>query len=237
MISVLLPAFNEADNPFFWNTIQLVQDLKLNGLEIEVLVGLTQAQDNTLERLLALGIVTRVIQTKSRGERYNKVLKNCNARENDWILLNHPRSLLQKEAILELAHLHKSIQWGAFTHKFDINHPLLSFTSWWSNHVRGDLKNIFYLDHCLFIRRALLEKVGGVPEFEIFEDTILSQKLLDIAHPVRVKWKSTTSAIRFVKKGVWGQAYRNQVLKIQFLLGISDIKMNDSYEKDINLNR
>lgn len=237
MISVLLAAFNEADNSFFWDTINLVQDLKRNGVQIEVLVGVTQGLDNTLERLLALGVVTRVVQTMNRGERYNEVLKECTAGENDWILLNHPRSLLQKEAILELAFLHESIKWGAFTHEFDIHHPLLSFTSWWSNHVRGDLKKIFYLDHCLFIRRSLLEKVGGVPVVEIFEDTILSQKLSEITHPVRIKWKSTTSAIRFIQKGIWVQAYRNQILKIQFLLGTSDTKMNDSYEKDINLNR
>jgi cellulose synthase/poly-beta-1,6-N-acetylglucosamine synthase-like glycosyltransferase len=237
MISVLIPAFNEADNSYFWDTIHLVQELKRNGVQIEVLVGVTQGQDNTLERLVALGVSTRVVQTMNRGERYNEVLKDCNAGENDWILLNHPRSLLQKEAILELALLHDSIKWGAFTHKFDINHPLLSFTSWWSNYVRGDLKKIFYLDHCLFIRRSLLEQVGGVPVVEIFEDTILSQKLSDISHPIRIRWTSTTSAIRFIKKGFWAQAYRNQILKIQFLLGKSDKKMNDSYEKDINLNR
>lgn len=237
MISVLLPAFNEAENPFFWDTIKLIEDLKLNGVQIELLVGLTPGEDNTLDKLLDLGITTRVVHALNRGERYNQAFKDCNAGENDWIVLNHPRSLLQKEAILELTLLHESISWGAFTHQFNIHHPLLSFTSWWSNHVRGDLKKIFYLDHCLFIRRSLLEKVGGVPVVEIFEDTILSHKLSEVSHPVRLRWKSTTSAIRFIKNGFWSQSLRNQVLKLQFFLGTSDKKMNHSYEKDINLNR
>ena len=237
MISVLLPAFNESENLFFWETIKLVQNLKMKGLQIEILVGATQGPDDTLERLRSLGITTKVVSSMNRGERYNQALEACTAGPDDWIVLNHPRSLLQKEAILELAYLHETIKWGAFTHQFDIFHPLLSFTSWWSNNVRGDIKKIFYLDHCLFIRRSLLEQVGGVPVVEIFEDTILTQKLARIAHPIRLRWKSTTSSIRFQKKGIWSQALHNQILKIQFMLGASDRKMNDSYEKDINLNR
>ena len=50
---------------------------------------------------------------------------------------------------------------------------LLHFTSWWSNHIRGDLLGVYYLDHCLFISRDLYDHLpsGGFPALPIFEDT------------------------------------------------------------------
>jgi hypothetical protein len=237
MISLLLSAYNESSNPFFWQTIELVKRLQLEGHRIEILVGATKGNDDTLANLEKREVFHRVVQTTKRGERYNVVLKESSADVNDWIILNHPRSLLQAEAILSLLSLNHTIKWGAFTHQFDFHHPLLAFTSWWSNNVRGDLKKIYYLDHCLFIRKGLLEVIGGVPTVEIFEDTILTKKLSEISTPVRLNWKSTTSAIRFLRRGVWEQSLQNQLLKIRFMLGASDSSMNNSYERDINLNR
>lgn len=237
MITVLLSAFNESSNESFWKTIELVHELKLKGISIDLHVGVTVGNDDTIERLTSFGVKTKVIETQKRSERYNLVLNDCSGSDNDWVVLNHPRSLLQKEALLSILNLSKIVQWGAFTHQFDTYHPLLSFTSWWSNNVRGDIKNIFYLDHCIFVRKGLLLKIGGVPNLEIFEDTVLSQRLAKISIPVRLPYKSTTSAIRFQKNGLWTQSLRNQVLKIRFMLGGSDTGMNQSYEKDINLNR
>ncbi|MBY0517535.1 MAG: hypothetical protein K2P81_11530 [Bacteriovoracaceae bacterium] len=237
MISVLLSAYNESSNPYFWKTIDLVKSLKSGGMNIELLVGVTKGDDDTLTRLVDSGVKLVEIHTNKRAERYNAAFKVSTGTSDSWILLNHPRSCLQENAFHSLLAQNNSVKWGAFTHEFDFDHPLLIFTSWWSNSVRGDIKKIFYLDHCLFVRKSLLEKVGGLPSVEIFEDTILSLKLGELYQPTRSSWKSTTSAIRFKSKGVWNQAIQNQMLKLRFLLGESDSHMNDSYEKSINLNR
>nr|MBA2403366.1 glycosyl transferase, family 2 [Bdellovibrionales bacterium] len=93
-----------------------------------------------------------------------------------------------------------------------------------------------YLDHCLFVRRDVFEKVGGFPDREIFEDTILSKKLASLYRPIRLPWKSTTSSIRFKTNGIWNQAIQNQILKCRFMLNDNDVKMNRDYERGIDLN-
>lgn len=237
MITILLCAFNEEHNPYFWQTLKLIQDLEEKRNQLEVIVGFTDGGDRTRFLLLEKKIRFIEVQTRKRADRYNEALKLSSGAEKDWILLHHPRSLLCEEAILALKELHSRVKWGAFTHQFDDTHPLLTFTSWWSNAVRGDLKGIFYLDHCLFVRKDLFLKIGGVPSVEIFEDTLLSLALSRHSEPVRLSWKSVTSSIRFKTQGIWKQALKNQLLKIKFLLNLSqDQQMNAEYERGVNLN-
>jgi hypothetical protein len=236
VISVLMAGHNESKNAYFWQTIAVLKKLKALGLKIEIIAGVSASGDNTAQRLEELRIPLIECETMMRSERFNQALEHARARDKEWIVLNHPRSILETRAWIELAQLESHHHWGAFTHQFDHQHPLLNFTSWWSNHVRGDLKQIFYLDHCVFIKRYLLEKIGGVPPVEIFEDTLLSIELRKHCSPIRLPWKSTTSAIRFQTNGFVRQACKNQLLKWQFYCRRSDKEMNKSYEKGINLN-
>lgn len=235
VISVLLSAFNEMENPYFWKTLDRIESLKAQGLPVEVIVGITPGGDSTLERLKSRKIPHVEVTTRLRAQRYNSAAELISF-QNPWVILHHPRSLLDDEAFALLLRLDSRIQWGAFTHRFDHDHPLLSFTSWWSNQVRGDLKHIFYLDHCPFIQRTLFNEIGGVPALEVFEDTHLSLKLRKKSPPFRAQALSTTSAIRFRQSGVWTQAYRNQILKLRYFLGASHEEMNKTYEKDQRLN-
>jgi hypothetical protein len=236
MISVLLSAYNEEENAYFWETLSRIEKLRQQGFVIEAIVGATPGRDKTISRLLDLNISVVEIETSMRAERYNAAFKKIRFKEDHYVLLHHPRSLLNNEGYTQLLSLDQGLKWGAFTHRFDLSHPLLRFTSWWSNQVRGDLKHIFYLDHCLFVKHSLLQEIGGVPAFEVFEDTQLCLKLRERSRPRRLEAISTTSAIRFQKKGIWAQALQNQILKLKFFCGLSHIQMNKAYEKDQNLN-
>lgn len=236
MISVLLSAHNESSNPFFWKTLDMLKMLQNGGARVEVLVGVAPGSDDTLRRLEQRNVKFISVKQPNRAARFNAAFDQISCGPSDWVVLNHPRSVLGPDAFTALDLLPSRYQWGAFTHQFDIDHPLLSFTSWWSNHVRGDIKQIFYLDHCLFVRRKVFEKVGGIPEVDIFEDTLFSQKLSQVCVPTRLPWKSTTSAIRFTSNGIWKQAILNQLLKVQFVMGADHAKMNKSYERGVNLN-
>lgn len=236
MLTVLLSAFNEQNNPFFWKTLETIRDLNAQGLDIRPIVGVTPGKDSTVTFLDQQGVKYVEVNSSKRSERYNRSFDLVSCDKDDWIILNHPRSVLDPDAFPSLEKLSSFQKWGAFTHRFDVSHPLLDFTSWWSNNVRGDLKKIYYLDHCLFVRREVFEKVGGFPDREIFEDTLLSMKLSSINTPLRLPWKSTTSAIRFKKNGIWKQACHNQILKCRFLLKDNDEKMNSDYERGVGLN-
>lgn len=236
MITVILSAYNECLNPFFWKTLDTIKNLQDGGFHIKVLVGVTKGSDDTLLILEGQNIKFIEVDTSKRAERYNYAFEHVNCGKQDWIILNHPRSLLETNAFMSLNSLPVWAKWGAFSHKFDINHPLLNFTSWWSNHVRGDLKRIYYLDHCLFVRREAFERVGGFPSLDIFEDTVLSQRLGALGSPIRLPWRSTTSSIRFKANGIWRQALKNQVLKCRYTMGHDVQKMNADYESGVALN-
>jgi len=140
------------------------------------------------------------------------------------------------EGIKTLLNCTSEIGWGAFTHQFDIQHPLLNFTSWYSNRIRGDRRGVYYLDHCLFAQKQLLLDVGLFPEMHIFEDTAICLKLKRKAKPIRLPFISQTSAVRFQSNGIYRQAIKNQYMKCCYYFSGSDKKMNARYEKGIELN-
>lgn len=234
-VYVLLSAYNESKNDFFWKTIDQIQALSKEGYHFRLIIAATKGTDSTFERLEALGVPFVVCETNSRGERYHQAWQSITD-EYDFVVFHHPRSLLDKDALVSLSKIDQKHLWGAFTHKFDSSHPLLKFTSWWSNNIRGDMRGIFYLDHCIYVRKKLMDKVGGFPREEIFEDTLFSIDLLRSGHPFRLSPFSLTSSIRFQSNGIWKQSLMNQWLKILYLLGWKNQKLNRHYEKGLNLN-
>ncbi|MEQ1722486.1 MAG: hypothetical protein ABL930_04875 [Pseudobdellovibrio sp.] len=170
-------------------------------------------------------------EAMTRAERLNKGFFQTKAQ---IILFHHPRSWLSADAFSLLLKLSQNKPiWGGFTHQFDISHPLLKFTSWYSNFIRGR-RGILYLDHCIYFHRSLWTQ--DILPVAIFEDTILSKNFLKQMPPIIQKPISYTSAIRFVKNGIWRQAVMNQFLKVAFYFKLPQDKMNTIYEKGLGLN-
>ncbi len=208
MLSIVIPTANEPENTFLAATLKNLSTLK----NVEVIC---------IEKSEAV----------SRAERLNLGFERA---KGSMILFHHPRSVVEVEGIEYLIKHSQEKIWGAFTHQFDQRHPLLKFTSWYSNQVRGRGRKIFYLDHCIFFHRSLRQQ--ALPSIEIFEDTVLSNQLSKLQAPLLLPYKSTTSAIRFVKNGFLKQSVMNQILKAAYLLKFSDRIMNKIYEKNLNLN-
>jgi len=150
------------------------------------------------------------------------------------VLFNHPRSLVDPKALNFLATEGSSLLWGGLTHKFDRRSLGLRWTSWYSNRVRPRLWRVVYLDHAIFFQRHLLDQ--PIPPISIFEDTEISKILARHGRPSILPFVSETSAIRFEAHGFWKQALTNQRLKLAYHLGFSKTKMNQVYEKKLNLN-
>lgn len=171
----------------------------------------------------------------SRAERLNLGFHQA---QGQIILFHHPRSFIEPHGIQDL--IDRSLDpnlkvfWGGFTHKFDMDHPLLKFTSWYSNRIRGNKNGVLYLDHCIFFDRRLWKK--DLPTVDIFEDTLLSYEFRKSAMPMILPYLSTTSAIRFHKNGIWKQAFLNQVLKAAFHLKVPHTWIYKLYEKQLGLN-
>lgn len=233
MITVIIPTHNDIKLGFLKKNLDKLSKLKF----VEIIIVHRMGQDQTL-KLIKSYPELKLIQTEanSRAERLNIGIKMASGK---LILLAHPRSLLLYEGLSYLNQNIDKISWGAFTHKFDKDNLLLKFTSWYSNFIRGDLKGIFYLDHCIFFNSSILteaEKSSLIPKVDIFEDTYLSKILLKKSRPRRLPFTLVTSAIRFETNGIIFQSLMNQILKLCFYLRVSPEKMNKIYEKGLQLN-
>lgn len=229
-LSVIIPTLNEEKNPYFYKILTLLSSYK----NIEVIVSDGGSCDETSLLCSKFNVKYLSNKTTSRAERINQGIKHSS---NKMILLQHPRSLISNDGVEFLIKNSNKLKWGGFKHSFDLEHPILSFTSWYSNNVRGNLRGIIYLDHCIFLKKSMAVSIGKLPPVDIFEDTILSQKLLEkYGKPKVLSYKVTTSAIRFKTNGIFKQAIMNQLLKIKYYKGADNIEMNKIYEKDLELN-
>lgn len=229
MLSIIIPTLNESKTGYLKTILTAYKPL----VDCEIICVDGGSYDNTLD--VINDSQARLIQTsiQSRAGRLNIGIQNA---KNDRVLLHHPRSVIDLTGIKVLMSDFKELSWGAFTHKFNVSHPVLKFTSWYSNHVRGDRRGVYYLDHCLFAQKHLLIEVGLLPEIDIFEDTELCLRLNKKAKGIRLPFISETSAVRFQTSGIYSQAIKNQYLKWQYYFKRSDKGMNKMYEQGLELN-
>lgn len=210
----------------------------------EIIFVISPSSDRTAEtihdarpQLEQTGTV-KILQSDAtnRAQRLNRGIA---ASTGKVLLLHHPATLLPEvDALINLqtAMAQSQSLWGGFHHCFDLEHWLLDFTSWYSNQVRSKRKGIMYLDHCIFVDRELLDRVGNVPDRDIFEDTLLSDRLRQFGMPVLAPGYVTTSARRFRQRGIYQQALLNQILKVGYYCGIDPISMNKLYERKVAIN-
>ena len=229
MLSIVVPTLNESKSGYLPKILLAYQAIQ--NCEIICVDG--GSQDDTCDIVQQFN--ARLVQTDiaSRAGRLNEGIKQA---KFQLILLHHPRSFLEVAGIEALIKQAASITWGAFTHRFDVRHPLLNFTSWYSNYIRGDMRGIYYLDHCIFAQKQLLLDVGLLPDVDIFEDTELCLRLRRKAKGLRLPQYCITSAIRFETHGIYRQALKNQYLKWMYYFKRSDQKINEIYEQDLQLN-
>lgn len=230
MLSVIIPTFNEMETGYLKNILPCLAQID----DLEVIVVDSLSTDGTVEYVNSFPFIKLYqIQTTSRAARLNLGIERS---KGSMLLLHHPRSVIELDGIKYLRDNENDYYWGGFTHKFDLDNNLLKLTSWYSNKIRADFKNIFYLDHCIFMKKELFEIVGKIPEVDIFEDTLLSKRLRSICEGFRLDYFALTSAIRFQKNGMFLHAFNNQILKLKYFLNTDHKKMNKSYENRIALN-
>lgn len=234
MISVVLPCLNEIRHGYL---PQIIDNLEGQHGAKELIAVVSPSQDGTLE-MLARSPQFHVIESEvqNRAQRLNIGIQ---ASQGDIVLLHHPATLLpstQALTLIDQAFQDPQVMWSGFQHQFDLDHWLLRYTSWYSNTVRPHWGRILYLDHCVAVRRSLLTDIGGVPDMDIFEDTLLSQRLSQYGVPAILPGKVITSARRYRSRGIYRQALMNQALKLMYHLKLEPRWMNHLYERTTQIN-
>ncbi|MDA9189600.1 glycosyltransferase [bacterium] len=238
-MTVIFPVFNEMKSPFFKNTLLIYDQWGLfdnQGLEFIFVDGASQDDTTSLIKAYSSNIIS--LPNSNRAQR---IIKGVSSASAPIILLHHPRSVLEKGSIQKVLNtlypVKDKFAWGGFTHKFDNQGLVYKFTSWYSNKIRARIKEIIYLDHCIFFTKNFVEnKLIDLPSAPIFEDTIISQELRTHGPPILINKSSITSSIRFKKNGFFFQSLLNQIMKLMFSFGFNFEQMDKIYEKSLNLN-
>ena len=236
-LSIILPCLNEIRHGYL---DRILTNLIAQIGEKEIIVVVSPSNDGTdkvLEEYAAQYSEIQVVRSlaKNRAQRLNDGIA---VSRGEIILLHHPATLLPERIALQIIDqaITAGNNWGAFQHTFDFPHWLLHFTSWYSNNVRFKQKGIVYLDHCPFIDRQILAQIKNIPDLDIFEDTVLSDRLRQFSKPMLVEGKVITSARRFRQRGIYRHAALNQILKLCYLLNIDPKHLNRLYEKSYSIN-
>lgn len=231
MISIVLPVFNEGKA----GLLERILAALARTADAQVIVVDGGSRDGTVPAVRAHPFALIEMPGSTRAARLNRGIAES---AGEVVFLHHPRTLVAPEAFAAVAEYAAGRRrfWGGLTQRFDEAHPLLAFTSWYSNNVRVDRRGIVYLDHCMFFDGRFRDEGLAVPDVPIFEDTELSLILRGHGMPARLPAAAVTSAIRYAANGVFRQMLLNQALKAGRGLGVSPDALNRWYERGIGLN-
>ena len=95
--------------------------------------------------------------------------------------------------------------------------------------LRSRISKISTGDQCLFVRRALFEKMGGFAELPLMEDIEFSKRLKRQGRVVCLKERVVTSSRRWEKKGVVKTILLMWKLRFFYWIGISPERLAELY--------
>lgn len=193
---------------------------------LEVIVADGGSPDATAR--LAAEAGARVIETKrSRGAQLNA---GARIAIGEVILFLHADTHLDERAADQIAQAlsNPKVVWGAFRQRIDADGWLYRALER-GNAYRARRMHLAYGDQAIFVRKAALEKIGGVPEQPLLEDAELSRRLRRLAPPVLLEGPLIISARRWRRHGVIRQTIRNWVILALWRLGVPPARLAKLY--------
>jgi rSAM/selenodomain-associated transferase 2 len=118
---------------------------------------------------------------------------------------------------------------GCFTLHIDTDHSWLRLGAYLSN-LRSRFNRIPFGDQSFFIRRELFLSLGGYPQIPLMEDVALMIQLKRRGiRTVILPQRSTTSARRWEKEGVYRGTFRNWFLYLLYRARVSPNRLVNWY--------
>ena len=219
-ISVIIPALNEAVG-----ILSCLNSVKTQQGKFELIVADGGSTDGTAEVVLPHARV--VHRQQGRAIQMNSGARHATG---DVFLFLHADSCLPPRAfpLLERALADPQIAGGTFMLRFNSPRFLLRLIAFFT---RFEFRYFHYGDQGIFVRRPVFEHLKGFSEIPVMEDIDFLRRLHRTGRVTLLKRPITTSARRFLERGVLRQQLMNIILVIFYLLGMRPETLKKWYGK------
>jgi rSAM/selenodomain-associated transferase 2 len=217
--SVIIPTLNErAGLPA---TIESVR-LAIPGAQIVAADG--GSGDGTRVWLLQQPDVTLIDSVRGKGLQQNA---GASAATGDVLLFLHADCQLPSDALGQLGRAlsNPAAAGGGFFVRFDERRPIsLRVLAFFMNLRLVVLRRCFG-DQALFVRRDVFDRVGGFPDWPLFEDYEFARRMKRRGEFAVVRSPLIISARRHSERGVWRTVLLVFVLQVGYHLGFSPTRL------------
>lgn len=215
-IAVVIPALNEARE--IADAIESASAPAADGADaVDIVVVDGGSRDGTAQRAREAG--ARVLESQpGRALQLQAGVEGANA---DAILFLHADSRLPPgwEVEVERALEDPEVSGGAFRLRFDERRPGLRLIEGWVR-LRVALFALPFGDQAIFVRRDVLNEIGGVPRAPVMEDVDLVAAMKSQGRVVALPQSVTTSARRYLRGGVLRTAWGHSLALAARLAGV-----------------
>ena len=209
--SVIIPTLNEEKSlSLCINAIWAAQG------DVEIIIVDGGSEDQTV----SIASKENVIVCSSKAGRGVQLNIGAAMASGDVFLFLHADTQLPADAfrVLKKRFENPHVQIGTFAMCFDQRHWLLDFYAWMT---KVDSLWTSFGDQGIVTRKSFFKMIGGFPNWPLFEDVRLLQEARKQTTIDTFPAYVTTSANRFVRKGIFLNQLKNGWLILQYLMGVS----------------
>ncbi|HHJ34911.1 MAG TPA: glycosyltransferase [Gammaproteobacteria bacterium] len=226
LISIVIPVLNE--EMYLPVLLDRLQVFRRQGHEIIVVDG--DSKDDSLKIAQTLAD-SAIVSSAGRARQMNT---GAAVARGDMFLFLHCDTVLPDDALQIISSsLHDTGRqdkpyWGRFDVRLSSDRFVFRIIETLMN-LRSRLTSVTTGDQAIFIESCLFDQVGGFPEIPLMEDIAMSKKLKEIASPICLKQKVTTSSRRWEKRGVVATVLLMWKLRLYYFLGMPADKLSQLY--------
>jgi len=139
----------------------------------------------------------------------------------DILLFLHVDTVLPPDAMQAIREqYHGQSLWGRFDVRINDEHWAFRMIEK-SMNLRSSLSGICTGDQCIFVSKALFDRVGGYPLIALMEDIELSRRLKKVSTPIVLPIRVSTSSRRWRQFGIARTILLMWWLRLAYWLGVA----------------
>ncbi|MEO1134597.1 MAG: TIGR04283 family arsenosugar biosynthesis glycosyltransferase, partial [Cyanobacteria bacterium J06639_1] len=227
-IAIVIPTWQESGT-----VLACLQQFERQALPFEVIVSDGGSPDGT--EAIALNYLKSCpysLDVAVSPERGRAAQMNWGATQTtaDILLFLHADSRLPVDGLQAIRDVLADAEaiGGRFQVRLDATEWPYSAISWGIN-ARSRLTGLFTGDMGIFIRRSVLEQLGGFPAQVLLEDLEMSKRMQRAGRVAFLSSEMTTSSRRWQQGGAWRTVALMQCIRYGYHLGIAPERLAEWY--------